>query len=324
VAEDEQRILRAIAPESCVTVPLQARGEVRGTMTLARTARETPFTRADLELAEDLAGRMALALDNARLYREAQAAAHVRDEVIAVVSHDLRNPLTVVSVTAYNLRNGLKDGPPEMLTQVNKIDRAAMRMSRLIEDLLDITRLESGALPLERQPHSIRELLHEVHELHSTLAEEKAIRFEYSDVAHHWVIDADRHRALQILSNLVGNAIKFTPREGRVRVLAREEPAQFVFSVEDTGPGIKQHQVGHLFNRFWQANRRDRKGTGLGLAIARGLVEAHGGRIWVETKEGAGSTFSFSLPAVRPGASAAAGSTALPDSGARPDQPACG
>ena len=175
-----------------------------------------------------------------------------------------------------------------------------MRMMRLMQDLLDVARVEAGqTLALDRSPQDASTLLRDACETLTSEAERKQIAFDCHLPADIGRIDADRDRVLQALANLIGNAVKFTPEGGRIRLTAEPLDQSVRFSVSDSGPGIKAEHIGHIFEPYWQAARTATLGTGLGLPIAKGIVEAHGGRIWVESEPGLGTTFHFTLPASR-------------------------
>jgi signal transduction histidine kinase len=266
-------------------------------MTLARA--EPPYGPADLRLALELAARAALAIDNAALYRQSRQAVRTRDEVLRVVAHDLRSPLTTIGLASSMLLDLLPpDGEDRDLAvrQLDTIERAVERAVRLIEDLLDVARLEAGKLTIRPEPVDATAVVAEVVEAHRALAERKSLAIERAGAEALPAVRADRGRLLQILANLIGNAIKFTPAGGRVEVGAAPEDGHVCFRVSDTGPGSPPDQVAHFFEPFWQASGGDRKGAGLGLAICRGLVEAHGGRIEVESEVGRGTTFRFTIP----------------------------
>jgi signal transduction histidine kinase len=196
---------------------------------------------------------------------------------------------------------------PDLFTRyTGTIQRAIMRMDRLVGDLLDATRIEAGNFHVDRERHDLRETLTQAVDLLRPVAAQKQIRVELSlesDVTA-W---CDRERIAQVLSNLLGNALKFTPAGGRIVVSAHTERGDVVVVVSDTGPGIAPDTAAQIFKRYWQAPQNRRRGLGLGLAIASAIVDAHGGRIWVDSELGSGSRFCFSLPV---GASAAAKDTA--------------
>ena len=278
-----------------VCIPLVARGHTLGVVTFARIGRR--FAPEDLALAQDLARRAAVAIDNARLYRDARAATSARDEILAVVSHDLRNPIHTIGLGAQLLLETLPEGDAlaSSRKQVGIIRRSAQRANRLIADLLDVRRIETGRLAVERKPVSVSTLLDDVLEMFGAEATELGVALEARVPSPAPVVLADRERMLQLFTNLVGNALKFTPTGGSVTACADHVGDLVHCSVSDTGPGIPPEQLPHLFDRYWQARRNDRRGVGLGLTIAKGIAEAHGGTLGVTSTVGRGTTFSFSL-----------------------------
>jgi signal transduction histidine kinase len=181
--------------------------------------------------------------------------------------------------------------------------RAAKQMNRLISDLLDTVRLQAGRLSLDVEDLDVHELLHQMEETFQPIAREKNVRLEVFPPERHRSVSADPLRVSQIVGNLLGNALKFTPADGQVTLRAAAQGGAIAFQVRDSGPGIPPEHLEHLFDKFWQARPTDHRGAGLGLAIARGLVEAHGGRIWAESELGSGSTFTFTVPVAPPRAS---------------------
>ncbi|MBW3534135.1 MAG: PAS domain-containing protein [Gemmatimonadetes bacterium] len=247
--------------------------------------------------------------------RAAEDALHraiaARDEVLGVVSHDLRNPVGTVGAAAELLAE-LDLPEASRREQLDIIRRTAVRMSRLIEDLLDVTRIDGGGLALAAAAEDPVALVRETLDQHRILAREAGI--ELVDGAREDLppVKADRERILQALANLVGNALKFTPPGGRVTVRADADgPDGVLLSVEDTGEGIPPESLERLFDRFWQQRRAGRRGAGLGLAIARGIVESHGGELRVESELGRGSTFFFSLAIADRETEASAGTSAV-------------
>lgn len=235
--------------------------------------------------------------------REAEAAwkraVQARDEMMAVVSHDLRNPLGTVSAAA-DLLADLPLSPEKRNEQIGIIRRASGRMSRLIDDLLDVARIEAGALSVQLNPVRVRPLVEETVALFETQAEEKGLTLSCSTAEDLPSILADRKRMEQVLSNLLGNALKFTSEGGRVNVEATGRVDRVRISVVDTGRGIDPEGLTHLFDRFWQVDSRDRGGAGLGLTIVQGIVEAHGGTVEVESEPGKGSAFHVDIPVAEP------------------------
>lgn len=293
-------MLRALGLSSALVVPVRGKERTLGTLSLARAGGE-PYGAQDLATAEAVSRRAALAVENARLYLEARQAVSARDEMVAVLSHDLRNPLNAVLLAATVLT---EYGDPDRLgerdrKQVEVIRRSVTQMTALVNDLLEVSALESGTIRLEPRPTPAATLLSAAMEMFAGAAEESGVELACVPPDDPPPVRADYGRMLQVLSNVVGNAVKFTPGGGAVTIGA-ERAAEYVrFWVRDTGPGIEREHLPRLFDRFWQARRGVHAGSGLGLAIARSIVEAHGGQIWAESEPGAGSTFHFTLPAVR-------------------------
>jgi PAS domain S-box-containing protein len=297
-AKDEAhlRLLERLAPRSCIAVPLLARDHLLGGMIFCST--RSTYSPRDVPLAAELAHRVALAVDNARLYEASQQAIRARDNVLRVVSHDLRNPLHTISLTTEMLLDpSIPQSSEQEEKQLRIIRRSVERMSHLVEDMLDAARVEAGALLLERVHQSPARLIEEAVELNRPAALVRSQVLEAGIDRALPPVHADRNRMLQVFSNLIGNAIKFTPQGGRISLRAESKGAEVCFAVQDNGPGLSPEHLRHLFQPFWQARRDGRHGAGLGMGIARGIVEKHGGRIWVESEEGAGTTVFFSLPA---------------------------
>ena len=278
-----------------IFLPLVSRGQTIG-VAAAISSETIPFTTTDVPLFGELARRASLSIDNARLYQESQQAVRAREEVLAIVSHDLRNPLSAVILGAslLQLSQSLSGEDRE---QLETIEVSAKRMSRLIADLLDVTRLEGGKrLPIELETVTAAELMQEAQELFRAQATVAAVTIDYEVDEKLPPLQADRHRIMQVLSNLIGNSMKFTPPGGRIAVGAMKRDDEILFAIADTGPGIPRENLSDIFSPYWQAKRTERLGAGLGLPIAKGIVEAHGGRIWVESEQGTGTQFYFTLP----------------------------
>jgi signal transduction histidine kinase len=186
---------------------------------------------------------------------------------------------------------------PQKRTQIQRLKRAAEGANRLIDDLLDVSRIDAGRFSVDRQPEHVQLLVLEARELLSPLAEEKGVVSEFEAKRDLPIVAVDRERLLQVFSNLIGNAVKFTPAGGNVQVKVDGANGEVVIRIRDTGPGITETDLPHIFDRFWQAKRTGRAGAGLGLAIAKGIIEAHDGRIWAESEPGNGAAFYFTLPA---------------------------
>jgi PAS domain S-box-containing protein len=290
------RALLATGVTSFIAVPLLIRGQPLGALLLASSTPSRVFGQSDLRLVEALADRAAMAIENARLYRTSVQATELRDQVLGVVAHDLRSPLSTILMQTSALK---RQGPePERRSQkpMEVIRRAAERMNRLIQDLLDVALVEAGQMTIERARLAAGELVVEAADMQRPLASSSSLDLRVdlqSDVPAVW---GDRDRLLQVLGNLIGNAIKFTSAGGRITVGAASRDYEVIFRVADTGCGIAPENLPRVFDRFWQATRSGRHGAGLGLPITKGIVEAHGGRIWVESTVSTGSTFYFTIP----------------------------
>jgi signal transduction histidine kinase len=228
-------------------------------------------------------------------HQETKAALTTREEFLAIVSHDLRNPLNNISMAAQNL---LED-PKDIKELASSINRSAGEMVRLIEDLLDVERIAVGKLTLHIEEHDVSEIIERAVEQLQGAAAAKGVTLEAEPQDVCGQVVCDRNRAMQVLSNLIGNAIKFTPAKGQICVSCQRtgpEGEEVQISVSDTGEGIAPEKIKTIFERFSQLHNQDRRGIGLGLYIAKMMVEEHPGRIWVESKLGEGSTFHFTLP----------------------------
>lgn len=293
-------VLEVGEPGHRVAVPLAAAGRELGTLTVVRAVDRPAFETVDVELMAEVARRAGLALENARLFADAHRATRARDQVLAVVAHDMRNPLASIAMDAEMLRHLL---PPEVgerqIQTVTRIERVAQRVHGLVDDLLEVSRTDRAAtLEVSPRPVTIDAMFAEAEAMLAPLAgaRDVALRFE----AGEHTVYADPARVLQVLSNLVGNALKFTPGGGTIDVSAERAGEEVRVRVRDTGAGIAAEALSHIFDPYWQASPSDRTGVGLGLVIARAIVEAHGGTIDVESAAGTGTTFTFSLPLAQP------------------------
>jgi signal transduction histidine kinase len=250
----------------------------------------------DPALALELAARAALVLENARLFDRARKAIRARDDLLAMVSHDLRNPLGTILLNASLLERivASEGGPAQKHLAV--IHRSAERMNHLVASLLEAETISSGRLLLSRAPRGAAALALEAVELMSALANERGVRLVARGEAG--AVVCDRERTLQVLGNLVGNAVRHAPAGSDVEVIVEARGDEVRFTVADRGPGVAPELLPRLFERGI-TGRRGGKGHGLGLFIARGIVEAHGGRMEVKSTPGQGARFSFTLPAAR-------------------------
>lgn len=295
-------ILRDRGVRSVLAVPLRADGRATGVLHVG-TLTPRRFSESEASLLQLIADRVAVAIDRARLYEEerrareeAQRAVLAREELLALVSHDLRNALNTILLCAWAVQRGLGAGA-DAPARLEPITRSAEQMRRLIQDLLDSAKIEAEGLSVERRRSDAAAILWDAERAARPLCEEKGLRLEARAAAGLPPALCDRERVLQVLSNLLGNAVKFTPPGGSVSLSAAGEGPWVVFGVADTGPGMPEEMVARIFERRWRADRTSRESSGLGLYIAKGIVEAHGGRIWVESRVGAGSLFRFTLAA---------------------------
>lgn len=298
IARDEQhlRALRELAPRSALVVPLLSGAGVLGALVLA-SSRAHQFGVRDIGLATELARRAALALENARRHEAEKRATQAREEVLEIVAHDVRAPLHLILLSAQLLQRKLpKVEGTRCQEYVENIMRAVDRAERLIRDLLDVSCTEAGRLTLARDVLAPKRVIVDVLSTLQMLASEASIELRLATDAELPEIWADQDRLLQVLENLIGNAIKFTPRGGCITIAATRVPGEVQFRVEDTGAGIAESSLPHVFDRFWQAEHASPRGAGLGLPICKCIIEAHGGRIWAESTLGRGTSFFFTIP----------------------------
>jgi PAS domain S-box-containing protein len=293
---DASAIFADAPVSSALVLPLVARGQLLGVMELYTLQRT--LDPDEVILAEDMGRRAALAIDNARLHEQVTLGLRARDDMIGIVSHDLRNPVNAVKMLAGAILGAERNSglPLDVVEHSTIIRQAAEQMDSLIRDLLDVTRIEAGRLNVETVPTDVTELLNDALGTLSPVATGKSIELRLSAEDQLPMVAADRERIRQALSNLIGNSVKFSPAGSVIDLRAEMTDDHVTVSVSDQGPGMNEEQLSHAFDRFWQSRRTDREGAGLGLTITRGIVEAHGGRIWAESKVGEGSTFRFTHP----------------------------
>ena len=299
-SSEHLQALRAVNPTSLIALPLLVREQLMGAIAFISSKPSRLYGPSDLPLVEALASRIAISIQNARLYRASVHATRLRDEVLGIVAHDLRNPLGAIRMQAAMLRRGGPEHERRSQKASGTIERAATRMNRLIQDLLDVAIMESGQLAIQPTRLRARDLITTAVDMQRPLASSSSLELRYDvddDVPDIW---GDQDRLLQVFENLIGNAIKFTKAGGCITVGAAPRDHQVIFRVEDTGAGIAAENLPHVFDRFWQATRANRQGAGLGLPITKGIVEAHGGRIWVESTPNRGTTFFFAIPEATP------------------------
>jgi PAS domain S-box-containing protein len=294
----ELQRLRALGMRSLILLPLVAREHVLGVLTIIRVGTVRPFTEAEQVSAEELALRAAFALDNARLYGQAQQATIARDHALGVVSHDLRNPLSAIGMCARALLAATSEQDAERRGLVNTIVDSTELTQRMIRDLLDVASIEVGRLSVERREVVVASMIERAVDLFAREAEARGITLIAGRTEELPSVLGDEERLVQVLANLLGNAMRFTERGGTVSVGAIRAGEEVEIAVADTGAGIAPGELPRIFERYWTVRGNAPKGgTGIGLAIARGIVEAHGGRLWAESEVGTGSVFRFTLRA---------------------------
>jgi len=252
----------------------------------------------DLYAVSDLR-RSALEADLSRQVLREKDAVRARDELVAVVSHDLRSPLTVIVMQCGMMQRvvaaDVSPSSKRLISAVDTLQRATARMTNLLEDLLDTSKIEAGRYSIEPQALEISQFFEDAWTLLTPLALNKFIDLSFTGEPHLKMF-ADPERIFQVLSNLVGNAIKFTPKEGTISVTASVEGDLVVISVVDSGDGIAADQLPHVFERYWRIREGNPSGTGLGLYISKGIVKAHGGELTASSEPGVGSEFRFTVP----------------------------
>jgi PAS domain S-box-containing protein len=296
--DDHRAALRAMGIRCFVSVPMLSQGRTFGVITFLGTTRRTSFDAHDIALAEELARRAALAVDNARLYRNAQEANRAKDEFLANLSHELRTPMTAILGWTHLLLLGDLE-PDQLDLGLRTIRQSGEAQAKLIDDLLDVSRIVTGKLHLTPVPVDLTAILQNAVAAIRPAAEAKKQRLEIDLTAGTFMVLGEGSRLQQVFWNLLSNAVKFTPPGGLVRIAAAESGRDVVVTVEDTGDGIAAEFLPLVFERFRQAAtaQRGRTGLGLGLAIAKELVELHGGSIVASSAgRGLGATFTVSLP----------------------------
>jgi signal transduction histidine kinase len=303
IAHDPEHaeLIRALGIETLMSLPLLARGRTVGAVVFGAGAGRR-YGPSDLTLAEQIAGRAAVAIDNAHLFEQAQRATELRDSMLAIVSHDLKNPLAAIMMNVGELQLGSNKVVERRQSrkQLDSVVRSANRMTRMIDDLLDSASIEKGRLSLQPEPIEATALLSEVRESLAPIVGHKGQQLVVEVPVDLPTVFADPARVHRVFDNLVGNALKFGMRGATVTLTACALENEVCFSVGDIGRGISADDLPRIFDRFYRVSA-EQPGAGLGLYIVKGIVEAHGGSVWAESTLGKGSTFHFTLPAARRG-----------------------
>jgi signal transduction histidine kinase len=288
--------------KSYIAVRLASRGKPLGVLVMVFTEGHRRYDDSYLATARDLATVASLAIENVKNRQNLEREKGVREEMLAIVSHDLKSPLAAVAASAEFLTR-ISQGPQEqvkahLVARSSKtIKNAELRMEHLINELLDASKIESGVFDVKPSESDLHGLFDQACAIFEPLAEQKGIELEVVVEPDLPKLKLDRERILQVVSNLIGNSLKFCPNGGRVIVNVRQRSNEWIeVAVSDNGPGIDGKAQPHLFDRYWQAQKGSRAGAGLGLYISKGIVEAHHGRIFVDSEPGRGSTFTFTIP----------------------------
>jgi PAS domain S-box-containing protein len=301
LSEGRLALIRELGLRSTIVAPLIAGDRVLGTLTLV-TAGDRRLMSEDVIVADDVASRAAIAVQNAQLYREAQEANRAKDDFLAMVSHELRTPMTAILGWAKLMRN---ERDPAILGEaVAAIEGSAQAQAQLIDDILDVSRIRVGKLRMHFEEAHLADVVEQAVETVRLLAEAKNIELRVDMKSRDAAVRGDRQRLQQVVLNLLSNAVKFTPDGGRVSITLQKNDTQACITVSDTGSGIPPDFLPHLFERFRQAETnqtRTHGGLGLGLSIAQYIVATHGGSIRAESEgEGKGATFTVELPLIAP------------------------
>lgn len=294
---DKHGIVAHLGLASCVALPLTVHTRALGAIYFVRTAASPPFDENDMRLATQLAERVAGVLDNDRSYRQSQSAIRSREYVLRIVSHDLRNPLGLVSLSAQSLRRRLREVDPAVWQEpIKRIGRACSTMERLIGDVLSAANIESGSFQVRPEWLQGTEFLADVTQALEPLCHAAKLQLVVGAKGVADTLYGDRDRLLQAMGNLVSNAIRFTPPGGSIAIDAVRQGHEVVLTVADTGQGIPKDRLPKIFDQFWQGDQSAQSGAGLGLFIVRGIVSAHQGTIHVQSAVGEGTTFQFNCP----------------------------
>jgi len=321
----KERVKRSFLSKTFIISPITPKEGGKGFLFLGTENPGALINEGDEELITILTHQISQALDNARLFEktwraqqdlekkveertreltqalnEVKIISKRKTDFISSVSHELRTPLTSIKGYASILLTGkLGDMPAEIRERLDKINRHSDELVHLVNDLLDIARIESGRMTMKKEPMELKKIIESVYDLLAVQLKQKDIEFSFNIADGAGAIFADRSQIERVFINLIGNAIKFTPQNGRISMLAKNAQAQVEVDIVDTGCGIPEEEREEIFEEFYRVDNlinQEVKGTGLGLSLVKHIVEAHQGKIWVESKLGAGSSFNFTLP----------------------------
>lgn len=295
--KEELELARKLRFTSAMIVPLCIEDRCIGALSFVTTETKRHYTKEDVSIAEELAHRATLAIENARLYRNAQKAVTLRDDFISVASHELKTPITSLKMYTQVLQNKFAQrGETDLLKYFDKIDDQANKLSLLINDLLNVSKLQHGKLDFAIEPFDLNNIVKETTEALQETARQHTIIVEGKIPKQ---VHGDRYRIYQVITNLLTNAIKYSPKANKVVVQLIPEKKVAVVTVKDFGIGIEKEQQKKIFSQFYRVNTTDEKtfpGLGMGLFIAHEIVKRHGGEMRVMSEKGKGSQFSFTLP----------------------------
>jgi len=323
--EFREKMGKVFRVASFIASPLLPKEGSKGFFLAGTMSRETLISEGDEELITILANQLGQALENARLFEktwrahqelekkveertrelskaleEVKMISRRKTDFVSSVAHELRTPLTSIKgYAAIVLSEKLGTLPPPLKERLEKINRHSDELAQLVNDLLDISRIESGRVSMEQQPQDLKSIVEEVVDLLSIIIKEKQIEFSYSVPQEAQSVYVDRGQIKRVLINLINNAIKFTPSNGKITVSCSSGDHEVRVDVQDSGYGIPESSIDKIFEEFYRVDNpinQEAKGTGLGLPLVKNIIEAHKGKIWVKSKLGNGSTFSFTLP----------------------------
>jgi signal transduction histidine kinase len=282
--------------DSYIGVPILSREKPSGVMLFAYSESSRRYASMDLALLEEVAFRAALTVDNARLYQEATAALRAHDNLLAIVSHDLRNPLNSIFLNLGLLTRSVPAERRRGRSQLDLIKQSARRLNRLVQDLVTASTIEAGHFSARPQPERVAGLLEEVQQTLEPTVADRGVSLHVQDFPGDLKVLCDLDRLLQVFENLFSNALEVTPVNGRITVTAVREGAFVCFQVADTGPGIAPADQPFVFDRYWKREHGQTGSVGLALSIVKGIVSTHGGRVWLESELEKGASFFFTLP----------------------------